>query len=187
MFNGFWRDEGRGSTATICSGTSSGDTPPRVRNIISCLVWWHVGYNQTQWRVEMLEYTHTCMHVRAHMCAPRTNTHTPCPWGPVLAESFGWPGIKLVPGNTHRQMQYKYTSRNMHITDAKTGLSGCKQKYTTRLTSKKAYDATLSPCVCDAPESHVWMCDTWHVAVNWSVVHVMFMCFFVIGRAYIYR
>lgn len=21
--------------------------------------------------------------------------------------------------------------------------------------------ATLSPCVCDAPESHVWMCDTW--------------------------
>lgn len=75
VFNGFWRDEGRGSTATICSGTSLRDTPPLARNIISCLVWRHVGYNQLHWRVEMLKYSHTHIHVQADMCAPCTNAH----------------------------------------------------------------------------------------------------------------
>ncbi len=71
VFNGFCCDDGWGSSETICSGTSSWDTPPLAHDSISCLMWWHVGNNQLHWKVEMLEYTHTITHARAdrHVCA----------------------------------------------------------------------------------------------------------------------
>ena len=150
--------------------------------IISCLVWWHVGYCFEGWRY--LNNTHsnsqTYMHVQADMCDP--NTHTLHLWGLASWQS------RIKTGS--EKHTYLHTNRCKNWTVVAVNDDISLHFDILSWTTKKDHYVTLAiTCLWCTRKTclnvrHVVTKDTFFV--SWSVVHEVLICF-VDGKEYIYR